>query len=1138
MSAADAQAAVPRFDVLGALPAGTTVLEASAGTGKTWTIAALALRYVAEGRAPLSRLMLVTFGRMATSELRDRVRARFVDAERALRDPGAARAHEDPVLRLLATGSDEEVAVRHARVAVALTEMDAATIATTHGFCERMLAVLGTASGVDRDTTFVPDVADLVDEVVDDLYLRKYAAAPEATLSVDVARTVARAAVSDHDARLRPLEPEADSAADHRVRLAHAVRRELEARKRARHLLDYDDLLTLLRAALTDPVTGADAAQRVRDRYDVVMVDEFQDTDRVQWDILRTAFHGHRTLVLIGDPKQAIYAFRGADVVTYLSARREADALQTLGVNWRADAPLQDGLRHLLGATALGDPRIVVHDVRAARAGRRLEGQPPVRVRQVLRAAAGAGAKPPPVDAARAVVYADVAAQVVEQLRTLELGSGPGRRPLRPGDVAVLTRRNKDAVAVRDALANAGVPAVVSAQSSVFTTRAARQWLTLLSALAQPGVPGRVAAAALTSFVGWDAQRLALADDDTLDALTDQVRAWAALLAGPGVAAVLEAAVADGMTERLLQRRDGERVLTDLRHIGEALHGAARAEGMGGAALTEWLRARIDEAEADYAEERSRRLETDAEAVQVITVHASKGLEFPVVHVPFGWTRWADRRAPVWRYHDGDERLLHVGGEADGTYAAARDQALAEDLGEDLRLAYVAMTRASSQVVLWWAPSTTAPGAAMTRLLLGGRAADGSPPESVPTPPDEAVGARLAALAASSGGTVVHEVVAARPQVPRWSPPVEPVPPLQVARLGRRVDGGWRRLSYSGLTAAAHEAGSRAEPEEPGTQDEPEAPPADTGGALVGVAPGVPPASGRPEGGPGTAGAGPDPFARRSPLADLPAGTTFGTLTHLVLEQVDTAAPDLDAELLRRCRDAALLRGAGVDPRALAQGLGPVLRTPLGPLAGQRTLADVHPHDRLPELEFELPLAGGDSPGPAAATVREIGALLRRHLPADDPFAGYAARLEDPLVADQTLRGYLTGSIDAVLRVPAPDGAERYLVVDYKTNRLAPPDVDLLLGHYRPDALVRAMVDAHYPLQLLLYSAALHRYLRWRHPAYEPEVHLGGGLYLFVRGMAGPETPAVDGTPCGVLGWRPPTALVTELSDLLDGRAR
>ncbi|WP_147572771.1 UvrD-helicase domain-containing protein [Cellulomonas massiliensis] len=1125
----DARTEVPRFDVLGPLPAGTTVLEASAGTGKTWTIAALALRYVAEGHAPLSRLMLVTFGRMATSELRDRVRARFVEAERALRAPAVARDGDDPVLRLLAEGTDGEVSARHARVAVALTELDAATIATTHGFCERMLAVLGTASGVDRDTTFVPDVADLVDEVVDDLYLRKYAASPDPTLSVDAARTVARAAVSDHDAELRPLEPEAGSAADHRVRLARAVRTELEARKRARHLLDYDDLLTLLRAALTDPVTGGDAAQRVRDRYDVVMVDEFQDTDRVQWDILRTAFHGHRTLVLIGDPKQAIYAFRGADVVTYLSARREADALQTLGVNWRADGPLQDGLRHLLGATALGDPRIVVHDVRAARAGRRLHGQPPVRVRQVLRAAAGADVKPPPVDAARAVVYADVAAQVVEQLRTLELGTGPGRRPLRPGDVAVLTRRNKDAVAVRDALADAGVPAVVSAQSSVFATRAARQWLTLLSALAQPGVPGRVAAAALTSFVGWDAAQLALAGDEELDALTDRVRSWAALLAGPGVASVLEAAVADGMTERLLRRRDGERVLTDLRHIGEALHGAARAEGMGGAALTEWLRARIDEAEADYAEERSRRLETDAEAVQVITVHASKGLEFPVVHVPFGWTRWADRRAPVWRYHDGDERLLHVGGEGDPSYAAARDRALEEDLGEDLRLAYVALTRASSQAVLWWAPSTTAAGAAMTRLLLGGRDADGAPPASVPTPPDEAVRARLAALASASGGTVVHEVVEAPPDVARWSPPAEPPPELHVARLRRRVDTGWRRLSYSGLTAAAHDAGSRTEPEEPGTQDEPPAPPADALGAA-----GTPAAAAPVEGG----GDGPDPFAQRSPLADLPAGTTFGTLTHLVLEHVDTGAADLDAELLQRCQEATLLRGAGVDPRALAHGLGAVLRTPLGPLAGGRTLADVYPRDRLPELEFELPLAGGDTPGPAAATVREIGALLRRHLPAGDPFAGYAARLEDPLVADQALRGYLTGSIDAVLRVPGPGGDERYLVVDYKTNRLAPPDVDLLLAYYRPDALVRAMLDAHYPLQLLLYAAALHRYLRWRRPGYDPDAHLGGALYLFVRGMAGPTTPAVDGTPCGVLGWRPPTALVTELSDLLDGRPR
>ncbi|WP_418605714.1 PD-(D/E)XK nuclease family protein [Georgenia sp. SUBG003] len=191
------------------------------------------------------------------------------------------------------------------------------------------------------------------------------------------------------------------------------------------------------------------------------------------------------------------------------------------------------------------------------------------------------------------------------------------------------------------------------------------------------------------------------------------------------------------------------------------------------------------------------------------------------------------------------------------------------------------------------------------------------------------------------------------------------------------------------------------------------------------------------------------------------------------------------------------------------------------------------PADRLAELEFELPLAGGDTPSRASATLVDVAALLRRHLPADDMFAPYADQLA--ALGPERLHGYLTGSIDAVLR--RGSGADaRYLVVDYKTNRLAPPDEALTLWHYRPEALAEAMMRSHYPLQLLLYLAALHRFLRWRHRGYDPERQLGGGLYLFVRGMAGPDTPVADGTPHGVMSWRPPAALVVELSALLEGR--
>ena len=257
-------------------------------------------------------------------------------------------------------------------------------------------------------------------------------------------------------------------------------------------MLDYDDLLVLLRDALTDPETGPAAAERVRSRYRIVMVDEFQDTDPVQWDILRTAFHGHRTLVLIGDPKQAVYRFRGADVATYLRARAVAST-QTLHRNWRADPAVLDGLAPILSGTALGDARIVVHPIEPARTGRRLRGGPAVRVRQITRTALGSpdGTTNPPVGKVRELVYADVAAQVLRTLREEQIADDGGWRPVEPGDIAVLTRVNRDAVAVQRALASVGVPAVISMLSSVFATPSARDWL--VAALGARAARGRAA---------------------------------------------------------------------------------------------------------------------------------------------------------------------------------------------------------------------------------------------------------------------------------------------------------------------------------------------------------------------------------------------------------------------------------------------------------------------------------------------------------------------------------------------------------------------------------------------------------------------------------------------------------------------
>ena len=1115
------------FDVCGPLPTGTTVLEASAGTGKTFTIAALAARYVAEGVARLPELLLVTFGREATQELRERVRERLVTAERGLRDPAAARTSPDTVLALLAGVPDVEVERRRHRLATALAEFDAATIATTHQFCGQMLTGLGVAGDAEPDAVFVESVDDLVTEVVDDFYVRKFAArdAGPPAFDRDGALRLARRAVGDPQARLEPADAAAGNTAQVRFAFATAVRAEVERRKRRRGVHTYDDLVTRLAAALADPARGA--AARLHARYRVVLVDEFQDTDPLQWAIMRH-FAGHVPLVLIGDPKQAIYAFRGADVLSYLDAVTHADAHATLGRNWRSDAGLLRALDRVFARAALGDPRIVVREVESAHPVPRLRGAPvdtPLRIRVLRRDGLACSSRGHALTPdARARVARDVAEDVAALLAspaTLSDGREPGA-PLRPGDVAVLVRTNDQGAVLRAALGAVGVPAVVSGTASVFGTPAAREWLVLLRALEQPR-PLRIRDAALTPFLGRTVAELCgEAGDAQLDELGATLRRWAVVLHERGVAALLEAATTGtGLPGRLLAVADGERRLTDLRHVGQVLHEAAVEAHLGPAALVEWLRHRIDDAATDVGLERSRRLESDAAAVQIVTVHRSKGLEFPVVYVPFGWDRYVPREPDVPLLHDdAGARVLDVGGATGPRWSEHCARHEAEEAGEDLRLLYVALTRAGCQVVTWWVPATTTPQSPLHRLLFGRPGPGATVPASCAVPSDASA---LATLRGLSSADLAVEEVGDRPPA-AFARPETPAGALVAARFGRTLDLAWRRTSYSALTAAAHDArpvgGVRSEPEVTGTDDE--GPEPDPDGAPT------PPGPGRPPG---------DDLAVASPMADLPVGAGFGTLVHAVLEAADVTAPDLGAELRARVHDELDRHPApAVDPDALAAALVPVARTPLGPLAGGRALADLAPRDRLAELDFELPLAGGDSPG-AAVALGALVPLLRRHLPADDPLAGYPDRLA-PL-SDQPLRGYLTGSIDAVLRVPDP---ERYLVVDYKTNWLGPIGPDgpepLTAAHYTPTRLADAMLDAHYPLQALLYAAALHRFLRWRLAAYDPERHLGGVLYLFLRGMCGPGGPAVDGVACGVFSWRPPAALVVELSDLLDGRAR
>ncbi|AXH96443.1 UvrD-helicase domain-containing protein [Ornithinimicrobium avium] len=1119
------------FSIKGDLPTGTVLLEASAGTGKTWTIAALVTRFVAEGVTPLREMLVVTFSRAASQELRARVREQLLLAERAVAGEIARQGgtevtdvRRDELLDLLLDCDPAELRLRHRRLREALTDFDAATIATVHQFCQQVLRSLGAAGATDAGAQLVEDLDELLVEVVDDLYLRAFRTRPPAfgrAQALEIARTV----VDDVYARVRPTDADVDDPASvpaRRARFAEAVRAELDVRKRRLQVMHYNDLLTQLDEALAEEDSPARA--RMRRRWQVVLVDEFQDTDPIQWSVLERAFSGHcRAMVLIGDPKQAIYGFRGGDVVTYLTAAATAEHRQTLPCNFRSDPGVVTALRHLLGGAALGEDDIVVHPVEPALQGTRLEGAPhasPVRLRQVLAGEHLRGADS--IGAVRDHLFPDLALDVAALLGSGATFEG---EPVRAHHVAVLAHKGSDLRLAQQALRDVGVPAVMAGGMSVLQTPAAQDWLALLEAMVAPHRSGLTRAAALTDLLGFSALDLDAGGEEVDDELAGLTRDLAAVYGRQGIAAVMEQLVVRGLAPRVLGRVGGERDLTDLVHLAELLHEAGRNDQLGLTALLDWLRTQMAEDVPTSVSALTRRLDSDAAAVQLMTIHGSKGLQFPVVYLPALADRFVHETPRIPRGHEADpgrSRFLDVGGPGGPTWKDSVRLAKDEESGESLRTLYVAMTRAQSQVVTWWAPTGRNTARSPLHRVLFGRAPGGAAvPETAKVPDDAGATATLQAWA--DLGAIALERADHAPLAD--VPPPDRTGDLALAPWTRHVDHEWRRTSYTGLSTPREEAGAltggvSSEPEVVPREDEPDTvdPVLDTAPLLPGLETTLP-GSDLP-----------------SPMADLPVGATFGSLVHAVLEHADPdAAHGLPAELAGHVAEqAAWWPVHDLDPEALTAALVAVHDTPLGPLAGGVTLRDVPVSDRLRELDFELPLGGGDlrrTPAAEATLLGDLVPLLRAHLPTGDPVRAWADVLDaSPELAAQQLRGYLTGSVDVVLRTGG-----RYLVVDYKTNWLGRAEEPLTAADYRPEKLEEAMGHSSYPLQALLYAVVAHRFLRWRLRGYDPGRHLGGVLYLYVRGMCGPDTPVVDGHPCGVFSWKPPVALVLAVSDLLDG---
>ncbi|MDR3069438.1 MAG: UvrD-helicase domain-containing protein, partial [Propionibacteriaceae bacterium] len=1031
------------FDLPGPLPTGTTVLEASAGTGKTYAIASLAVRYLATGAASAAELAIITFSRAATSELKDRVRNRILQVESALAQnlSSGSWASQDELVELLGQGSCAEVAGRLALLKKAADEFDSAMVMTIHEFCGAMLGELGIFATADLGAVLVEDLSELVSQSANNVYLRRYGGQDVPPFGLAQAIAIGKAISAHPSAKISAQEN--DPLLQERLAYAKDFTQTLAARKSQLGVFSFNDQLLRLRDSL---ISSPKAAHKLRNRLKVALVDEFQDTDLVQWEILRT-FHGHITLVLVGDPKQSIYRFRGADLHAYKKATQDATALFSLAVNYRTDAPLVAAIGELFKNAQLGDG-VNVEPVCAAQTQTRLAKSP---FASALRLRCLKANSPLNVDMARSQITADVVAEVTLLLSQAQLAAGDEVRRIDAGDIAILVSTNNRGAELASALVANGIPAAFSGTDSVFKSAACREWIVLLKALHQ-GTRSASRRAILTGFVGATIEELIVADETQHAHWAAQLQSWSALLRESGPAGLLAGIKSTGFTERILARAGGERALTDYGHIANELH-AKHGSGLVGAGLIAWLEFK---AEAEASGTALRKLESDASAVQIMTVHRAKGLQWPVVLLPDTWDRWPgdDDGRPI-IFHDAQLDLaLDIAAPRSRSRNEHLAKSNAENADDDLRRLYVACTRAQSQLTIWWAPTkTNTATSALQRILYRDRSVSMVPEYSY----------AVSNTASFVSPTKLAWITASGIEATEVEPRPTPIARLQDAHVAhlqppatfsRAIDSQWRRTSYSGLTALAHEHYSSVL-----TTDEP-------------IQPDFP-NSERPV----------SADDHLSPLAGFPGGATFGSLVHEIFEQIEWHLPkghpvyELESRLAGVCGDAIQRFGLAISPEDLSKGLLPSLLTPLGKLTGGLALADIPTKNRLTELDFEYPLA-------SRKTLAAIADLFAGELDSEDPLATYHHALRNPELADQPLRGVLNGSIDVVLRVGSRE-EPRFVVVDYKTNSIVPAD-QARPSDYSMAAMAAEMMRCHYPLQAVLYCVALHRFLGNRVPNYNP----------------------------------------------------
>ena len=1141
---------------------GIKLIEASAGTGKTHTIADLYLRHILDGRQT-SQILIVTYTNAATDELRGRIRKRLYDALNLFDQPGADK---DELFQLLLEqwqGLDEATrAVQKRRLQLALRSMDEASISTIHSFCQRSLqenALSGNqlfdsdmltnddqlweaaikdwwrcqTYDTDSDTWNLigGQLADLNSLIATLLELRnkpsvKLIPSAEGSIAslLDRARNItsslrqlaplwrqhrsaivrvisgskalSRAAkLPYHPQRVDAFLDTADKffnaeevntvfenfeylgtkwleqnskpskkgqdpeleheffqavnpvaqcwqsfinsiAAQLRADAFHTVSRRVLENKREIASLAFQDQLSLLLEAL-ESGSGSALAESLRQQYPVAMIDEFQDTDTIQYKIFKHIYMSVEmaNLTLIGDPKQAIYSFRGGDIFTYMQAR-QLNGIDLFGLqtNWRSQPQLVQATNTLFSHRP---EAFIYHDSIAFTAVEAVALNKNHELRLQDQAATAMTLWQLPLKEPKVNYSRDEMRDLINQAIVIEIADLLEKaarkyatidgRVVKSGDIAILVRQASEGHALSRLLHHHGIRTVTIGRDSVFKSDEARGLYDLMLAISQYRDPTAATRSLSSSLLNLDYRQIAavIDDDATWQSWLDKLDELQQLWERHGFIAMFQSMLHKfDITSQLTQQDSNERRITNLLQLAELLQQQSTIT-TGMSPMLGWFQQQFEE---DGNEDAELRLQDDEALVKIITIHKSKGLQYPIVFVPFLWSCKQVDRAKAVYFHDAEFLPCVDLGSPDIEQNWLKAEK--ERLAEDVRLLYVALTRARSKVYLAWgeagnpARSGYAKQTALAYLLHSKQTPhdlDSISPDGFPRGMEFATD--LQALVDASATSIELRPLPRGDISSVFRSSELELPAAQLATFSRGNMTQWRINSFTALTRGIHQ-------------------PAHFG----------------------------DIASQGDPFLDFPAGSHVGLLIHSLLENID-----FQQDIREQCTQLfpRLLPLAGVshehEPTLIAW-LEQIVSTPLDDAA--MTLSNISNRQRLNELAFDF-------------------ALDHLNIDAFNQFLQSLSPLPLQAVSSPEFCGLITGVIDLVFEYQG-----RYYLADYKSNLLGSN-----LEDYRPENLQQAMLGRRYDLQALLYAVALHRLLAIRLPDYDYEQHFGGCYYLFLRAM-------------------------------------